>query len=320
MPTLEENLQSARTSMTEVQQLKPEAHEIEAIKAFCHAEIAKRAATEEISGTLKGLRQEVKSIRDSLVAVLKDTEHQTLMLSKADAKRLEDSAAAAGLPSMPPYVRLIVNSKDSSVTPEVIQEALEAITQEDLQEAAGAVGPDAGPHAALKHVVLANIRRLVRNFTEQVRLNHGLPRGLGHYDVAEAASSVADSMYRLWTLENQIKSALEAKRAQASETRSTDELKRRIETFFVRTGLTAQRIVVEGRTYRLVRRVSVRRPKVGLSKLEDFLNAVLAEPGFQGARVRTAELIRGLHIQLASVPPETKTSVSLCAVRQPVEE
>ena len=298
--------------MTQVQQVRPEPEELAAIKAFCQAEIVKRESVKASNEELKGLRAELKKLRDGLMAPLRAVEHHCVMMSKADAKRLDTAAAAAGVPPVPPYLRLTTNSKDSAVTPEVIQEAIECITPEDLTEAAAEVG-QAG---ALRHVVLANIRRLVRSFVDRVTMHPGVPRGLNVYDISEASSAMADVMLQMWTLEVRIKAALEARKQAAQGGPQTDGLKDRIEGLFVRTGLTAQRIVVEGRTYRLVRRVSVRKPKVGMTKLEEMLTTVLAEPALRAGGLKTSELIRGLHIQLASVPPETKTSVSLCAVRQ----
>lgn len=310
---LEQSLRKAESAMQSAQQVKPEAKELEAIKLFCSTEVKRRTTVQTSGEATKALRATQKALRESLMKDLPTEAPRCYALSKDDHKRLEARAASEGLGGgMPPYLRLIQGNKDAGITPEVIQEAIESISEEDLKEA----GSDS-PEEALKKVVMQNIRRIIRSITESLKLVPSLPRGTNTYDIPEAPTKVADKMYALWAAEQGIKKALEERKAVASPpSGELDALKQRVEAFFIRTGLTAQRIVVEGKPYRLVRRVSVRKPRVGVGKVELFLNEIFSEPPFKNTtEFRPSELIRAIQVQLASIAPESKSSVSLCAVK-----
>jgi hypothetical protein len=78
----------------------------------------------------------------------------------------------------------------------------------------------------------------------------------------------------------------------------------------------SQRIVVEGKPYKLVRRISVRKPKIGIGRVEKILDDILQDPEYADAKLlRPANLIKALQIQVSSVAPETKTTVSLSAIK-----
>lgn len=321
------NLEQAEEAMQKAQVVKPDPKELEAIKKFCTEEVKQRSKTADMAAELKTLRARQKALKDDLLKALQAIERgpKAVALSKADAQRLEALASSEGLPGVPPYLRLNTTNKDGTITPEVIQEALESITPEDLEEAAVALKADGTPDdklksAAVRKVALDNIRRLIRSYTESPKLLANLPRGLNVYDLAEAPSELADKMWSSWSTEQAIKRALAAKKQDPAAVKAQGDLKTKIEAFFVRTGLTAQRLVVEGQPYRLVRRVSVRKPKLGIGKLETILDEVLTDALGPSGVFRPTELIRALQIQVTSLPPETKSTVALCAVRAPKDD
>lgn len=313
--------------MEAAQVIKPDSKELEAIKLFCAEEIKQRERVATVSDEIKGLRAQQKAHKEALTkamqALLPDGKCKCAMLSKADAERLEALTSAAGIPSVPPYVRLVQANKDATITVEVIQEAIESLTEEDIADGGAASAGPGGAAEAIKAAVLQTIRRTIRSYTESLKIMPSLQRGLSTYDVSECTTAMADSMHALWTTEQALKQALASKKADPEVTAKMTDFKARIEAFFIRTGLTAQRIVVENKPYRLVRRVSVRKPKVGIGMFEKMLNEALTEVGLSGGaagtpaggRFRPAELIRALQIQISSVAPETKSTVSLCAVK-----
>jgi len=149
-----------------------------------------------------------------------------------------------------------------------------------------------------------------------------LPRGLSIYDVTQATPEHADKMWQLWLVEQHIKEGLAKKKATVTDKASpqTYQLKTQIEAFFIRTGLTAQRIVVEGLPYRLVRRISVRKPKIGVGRFEQILDEALTENAIASMKnlkdFRPLEFMKALQIQVSSVPPEMKSAVVLCKVAE----
>lgn len=307
---LASNLQLAEKALEEAQAAKPEASELQAIRQFCALEVTRKKQAEAAAAAVKATRAEMKALRETLSKYLQEQRVTCAAVSKADAKRIEASAAADGLPPMPMFVRLVQANKDSNITPEVVQEAVETITPEAIQEAAQ---PGDSPQTVLRSVVLKNVRLLIRGYSESLKLMPNLQRGTTLYDVHEVPPGVADQMLRIWTLEQELKSATEARKPDPSITESLRAHKERIEAFFARTGLTAQRIVVEGQPYRLVRRLSVRKPKIGIGKFEVMLDEILKDVRAQS--FRPSDLSKALQIELASVPPETKSVVNLCAVK-----
>lgn len=307
MPTLKENLEASEASVQAAQVVRPDATELDCIKKFCNEEVAKRLRTADATLTLKRLRTAQKMYRDSLLKSLKADGAACFALSKADAKRLDDECAKIGHPNCPRFVRLVQSNKDSTITPEVIQESLETLTSDDIKET------NATGHQAIKEAILQSIRRNIRSFTESAKLMNSVPRGSDTYDLTEAPTDISNTMFQLWTTECEIKVALESKKQDPEITKEQNGLKQTIEGFFVRTGLTAQRLVVEGLPYRLVRRVSVRKPKIGIGRLEKMLDDIIKD--IDPKNFKPNDVIRELQIQLSSMPPEMKTCINLCSVK-----
>jgi len=310
MPTLAENLKKADESMQAAQTVKPDKAELDSIKKFCSEEVLRRTKHAEVSAELKALRATQKAAKEALLTELKNNNLECLALSKDDAKRFDTACASEGIESVPHFIRLLKSNKDSTITPDIVQEALESLSMDDLSETSGT------KQDAIKEAILKNIRRTIRSYTETVKLMPSLPRGLDIYEITEAQASTSETTFALWRTQQLIKQKLAEKKTDPDVTKKQNELKEIIEGFFVRTGLTSQRIVVEGRPYKLMRRVSVRKPKVGIGKLSDMLDEVIKT--INPASFKPVDIIRGLQIQLSSLPPETKTSISLSTVK--VEE
>lgn len=311
MPTLDENLKSARESMHAAQTVRPDASELDSIKKFCNEEVQMKLKNAEITAELKALRASQKSAKELLLNELKNTNQPCIALSKEQAKTFEATCAAEGLESVPHFLRLVQTNKDSSITPDIIQEALETLSINEIKEADGST-----IHDAIKDAILKNVRRTIRSYTESIKLTMSMPRGSDIYEIAETKDETADTILRLWRTEQDIKKKLAEKKIDPEVSKRQNDLKEIIEGFFVRTGLTTQRIVVEGRPYKLSRRVSVRKPKVGIGKLSQMLDEIIAT--IDPKSFKPVDIIRGLQIQLSGLPPEMKTSITLGAVK--VEE
>lgn len=309
----EDNLQVAQEALDQAQVVKPDKVEIDAIKQFCTLEVSKRNAHSQYSAQLKDLRAKQKALKLQLT---NDFSEQTksMALSKAQVKQYEELSAASGIAPMFPYLRLVPANKDSSISPEVVQEALESITLEDIQEASTKNANDSSTASAIRTVVLTNIRRLIRSFTESLKILSSLPKGHSVYDLVETSDAVAERMWSYWSVEQEIKTLLASKKVSSDDSQHLKDLKAKVEAFFIRTGLSVQRISVEGHAYKLSRKVSVRKPKVGIGKLELLLDEIL--PQFtSGPLFKPKELIRAIQIQLSAIAPETKSNVTLSPIK-----
>jgi len=320
--TLQENLALTDRAMESAQMVKPDTRELEAIKQFCSSEVKHRKSCEPLNEGLKTLRASHKQIREQLFKCIVDLapEQRCLALSKEDQKRLEAKCTEASIPCLPPFVRIVRAKKDLTINADVLEEAIESITIEDIKETLVELKSKV-IQDALREVVLKNIRRVIQTYTESLKLVTALPKGLNAYNVAEASTQVANLMFDLWRLDCDIKAKAELKKMDEHTKSQMSDWKTRIETFFVRTGLTAQRIVIEGTPYRLVRRLSVIRPKLGITRMETIMSDILKRETYQQlASFRPSDLLHDIQLYVSAIPPESKASIVLCAVRSSNEE
>lgn len=291
-------LDEAEASLQEIVRVKPENEEKKAIKTFCNEEVRRKASSADANAALAILRKEQKDLKAEL------SKHKCLMLSKEDRARFDKICAAAGHDAMPPYLRTIKTNKDASITPEVIQEAIESLTPQDISESAA--GRDDAA-AVLKEVILKSIRRIIRSFTETTKLMHNMPRGQTSYDTDTAPTAVAELMLKSWSTDQEIKKLLATRKIDPDLNKEHSILKERVESYFIRAGITAQRIVVDSKQYKLVRRVSVRKSKIGIGQVDKMLEQVLI--GLDASAFKPTDVIRSLQILITSMPPDRKSVV-----------
>jgi cell division septum initiation protein DivIVA len=302
MPSLKENLDTA-DRIIEQSGIKPELKELDAIKLYCNFEVKRKAILESLNTTLKELRRKLADARQKLETILGSNE--CVALSKASCERLDLLSAQLGIEKTPRYCRKLKANKDANITTETIEEALSTLTEEDIKEAAEKSN-DKTTKNVIKTLVLTNIRRIIRSFTETTKISKSIQRGSNLYDVPEASEELANCMFEIHKTEQEIKNLLEEKPSEADST-----IKEAVEKFFIRTGLTAQRIVVEGSPYKLVRRISIKKTKIGIGAFEKILENVLDTTN----SFNTSDLMRSIQIQISEIPPETKSTVGLTAFK-----
>jgi hypothetical protein len=302
-----EQLVAANSALEEIIKVKPENEEKKAIKTFCNEEVQRKAETQKISADVAGLRAVQKECK------LKLAKAKCAMLSKEDHAKYEKLCASEGLPSLPPYLRTVKTNKDGCITPEIIQEAIECLTSQDLSEASGG-----RPVEIIKEAILKAVRRIIRTYTETTKLMENMPRGKTVYDMDIASPEIAETMYTSWRTQHEVKKLLDSKKIDPDVSKAHNVLKEKVESYFIRAGITAQRIVVDSKAYKLVRRVSVRKAKIGIGQVEKMLDHVLKD--MRPESFKPAEVCREIQILMTSLPPETKSSIKLCAVKDPAED
>ena len=301
-----EQLVTASAALEEITKVKPENEEKKAIKTFCTEEVQRKLESQKISAEVAVLRAVQKDCK------LKLSKAKCLMLSKEDHAKYEKMCASEGLPSMPPYLRTVKTNKDGSITPEILQEAIDCLTPQDLSEASGG-----RPVEIIKEAILKAVRRIIRTYTETTKLMDNMPRGKTVYDMDTAPPEIAETMFTSWRTQHEVKKLLESKKIDPEESKAHNVLKEKVESYFIRAGITAQRIVVDSKAYKLVRRVSVRKAKIGIGQVEKMLDQVLKD--IRPDSFKPAEVCREIQILMTSLPPETKSSIKLCAVKDPAD-
>jgi len=316
LQTAQDVVNSAKASTTEC---KPDKKELEAIKKFCSIELERREIQKTSIDELKKLRTQQKECKEVLQTLVPKT-NNVLALSKLQMKQYTQECNSIGIPPVPAYLRYITCNKDSSITAELIQEALLSISSEDLASLTESEHQETNQQnkqQKLSELILDSVRRHIRTYTENLKISESLPKGVSNYDAEETNDQQVLAAFNLWKCECSIKTLLSQRKTQESvhkaSAQESKETKQIIEQYFVRTGLTKQLLVIDSQSLKLCRKVSIRKPKVGIGKLENLLGIMFGEHPklLTSVQVRTNEIVRLLQIQISSLPPETKSTISL---------
>lgn len=244
----------------------PDETEREAMHAYS-VELLKMRQKEEVTQRQTApMKAHAKQLRKQLYDWMVDAGKDIVVLPAPMREAHNAQLEAAGMPPVPPYVRMFRNNKDATILPETVREALDDVTLEDVseqyQDAADRKKPITVTKAFLLAVV-ARVRLSIREYTQQVKQLASLPKGTRGADVENAPAEVATWAVKLHTNEHGAK-MLEAKRRTADAKRESNLrlLEPLVASYFARAGLlsdagnASERVMLGGVVYRLVRRVS----------------------------------------------------------------
>ncbi len=314
-------------SVAEREVVVPTPAERSALSTFCTLSLQRKAAEAAARERVKDVKPQLKALRAALMRSMKSHEQTILQLPLALRREADARASSAGLPPVPPYVRLVRNNKDLTITPDVINEVLRGLTAEDIAEAEGDDGV-----SALLTAVVNGVRRLVRSYTEQIKLTESVPRGTRAADIPVAPEPIAREAIRLHERGAFVLAAERAKREATARVREAiTGPSTALDTYFVRGNLSHQRVVLEGQPYNVCRRVTVAKPKVTFKVLQEVLHEGIVDavakglkPGRGGATKEAVaaallsgssgkrdELQRLIAMKLASLPTKSKATIHL---------
>jgi hypothetical protein len=265
-----------------------------ALRDFCTLQLRKREFTSANEQTKK-YRDTIKTTKAAVLEFMTRSDIQCLVFSKD-----QHASAQEELPDtidmIPMYVRLVRTNKDSAITPDVVDEAIDAVTPADIEE-----------HKGIVPAIMAKVRMEIRTYVNSVKLMHNKERNQNIYDIPEVPPQLYPLLIQWHTAQEMLSAQQQQNRESVSEiTASINRVKSTVSTFFERTNTLNQRVVLNDKTYRISRKVSVRHEKVGLGKLEELL---LKQP----ADLET--LKTSLRHALQNIPPVTKTDICFSLVR-----
>jgi hypothetical protein len=254
------------------------------ISSFCNLSLRCKKIEADAKTALKDIKPALKTLRSAVLDSLKLEKIEIVQIPSKMRKEASAKAAAAGLPPVPAYIRVVKNTKELTITPDIIEEAFSGLTEEDILES------DAEGVDAIVSAVLSSVRRLVRSFNEQAKLTDSLPRGVKAADVEIINEALAAEAIRLHeqssivlNTERQKREAVSLLKAEIS-TKAAD-----VEKYFTRVNATSQRVNLENSAYNLCCRTTVTRPKVTLKILEEFLVDGLKECLQGGSRKKLSK-------------------------------
>jgi hypothetical protein len=265
-----------------------------ALRDFCTLQLRKRDLTSAGEETKK-YRDTIKTSKAAVLDFMKRSNIQCLVFSKDQHASAQEELPDA-IEMIPMYVRLVRTNKDSAITPDVVDEAIDAVTPADIED-----------HKGIVPAIMAKVRIEIRTYVDSVKLMHNKERNQNIYDIPEVPTQLYPVLIQWHTAQEQL-SALQARNREAvSEiTASINRIKSTVSTFFERTNTLNQRVVMNDKTYRISRKVSVRHEKVGLGKLEELLLQQPQDLESMKTSVRHA---------LQNIPPVTKTDICFSLVR-----
>lgn len=321
---LESLLAEADKSAESQEIVKPTAAEKAGISGFCAITLKVKAAQAEAKEALKDVKPRVKELRKTLLETLKNGSEEILQIPTNMRKEANIRLHESRLPPVPAYIRLSKNTKDVTITNEIIQEAFSSLSSEDILQAEGE-GAD-----SIVNAVLSAVRRLVRSFTEQIKLADSVPRGKKAADVELASVELAREAIALHEHSSFILQREKEKRDEIASARQDLESKAQdVEKFFSRANLTSQRVNLENKAYNLCCRTTMIRPKLTLKLLEDFLqdgikecilssiNGKVTKQSIASAlKSKKADLFRIINTRVGTLESTSKTVVHLQKVAE----
>ena len=259
MKRTREDLEEA-DRVSEQQVVKPSSEEKTAISAYCNLSLQCKKIEEKLKAAVAELKPEIKTLRTELLASVKAKKEEILQIPQHLRKDID---------GLPPYIRLVKNNKDLTITPDVINEALQAVTEADIQDGEGT------PSEIVINAILSSVRRIVRTFSEQIKLSESVPRGIKPADVPFADEAMSKRAIILHENSTRVLSAEAEKRtAVAAAKASMNEKHPALDKFFERSGITHQRVTLENKPFNLCRRLTVTKTKVTFKLLEQVLSSV----------------------------------------------
>jgi hypothetical protein len=307
MKRTREDLEEA-DRISEQQVVKPTPDEKAAISSFCSLSLQCKTIEEKIKTQVKDIKPEIKTLRKSILEDVKKKEYEIVQVPQEMRKHIE---------GCPPYIRLVKNNKDLTITPEVISEALQSITDEDIQEYTG------NPPDILVEAILSAVRRIVRSFSEQIKLTDSVPRGIKPADVPFADAALSKQAVQLFTHSSKVTASESEKRTAVSSAKTAmSERQTTLDAFFERSGITHQRVTLENKQYNLCRRLTVSKPKVTFKILEDVLKnldvikTLKSKTDILDAiKNRRADIQKLLAARISTLPNSSKSVIHLQRVK-----
>jgi len=306
-----EGLLEEADSVAESQKIAaPTEIEKNVISIFCTLSLRCKKLEEDAKGKLKDIKITLKQLRYDVLQSLKSEKSEILMIPSKLRKQATAKAATLGLPPIPAYIRLTKNTKDLTITPEIIEEAFAAISEEDIMES------DGDATEAIVSALLSSVRRLVRSFNEQAKLTDSLPRGVKAADVEIANDMLAEEAIRMHEQSSIVLNTEREKRDAVSELKTEIAAKSSdVEKYFSRVNATSQKVNLDNSSYNLCCRTTVTRPKVTLKILEDFIVDGLKECLHGGSKKKLTkeDLISSLKVKREEIQKLVVSKMSTVA-------
>ena len=246
---------------SEQEPVKPSETEKNAISKFCALSLKTKKIQTETKEAVKDIKPEIKKLRSQLLEALKTKSSEILQIKSQNK-------------DVPSFIRLFKNVKEINITPEIVEEAIENLNEDDIKE----LTEEGDAENAVVKAILANVRRIIRSFNEQPKLTDSLPRGLKASEVQSAEDEISKYAVSLHEKSSNVLKREKQKREILLSLRSEiEKTKQDLEPFFESRNLSSQRVNFENTPFNICYRKTVDRPKITLKLLEVFVTECLQD-------------------------------------------
>jgi len=307
--------------------IKPNEDERRALSLYCEKSLKCKEKQAEIKNSVKQMKVQVADLRKSLLHAMKQSGKEVFVIPKLMLRKAELEAQKKKFSMPPAYLRLKTNSKDLSITDEVISEAVDSLSDQDIADQEMLSGK-----SALAKAIIDIVRRNIREYKEQFIMSPSIPRGIRHVDIDDAEEDCAKMAVELFFLQQTISEKEAGGKGDLTELKQVMKIvEPKVDQYFVRGNFTSQRIQLGELPYTLVRRVAQSKPRMNFKMLENMVSQgvddIFAHTKTKkdtkedavklvlnpGAR---EDLKRLLLSRFASIPSTTKVSIHLKAISE----
>ena len=114
--------------------VKPNDEERRALSLFCEKSLKCKEKQAEIKNSVKQMKVQVADLRKSLLQAMKLSGKDVFVIPRVMLRKAENEALKKKFSMPPAYLRLKTNSKDLSITDEVISEAVDSLSDQDIAD------------------------------------------------------------------------------------------------------------------------------------------------------------------------------------------
>jgi len=307
--------------------IKPNDEERRALSLFCEKSLKCKEKQAEIKNSVKQMKVQVADLRKSLLQAMKLSGKDVFVIPRAMLRKAENEALKKKFSMPPAYLRLKTNSKDLSITDEVISEAVDSLSDQDIADQDMLSGK-----SALAKAIIDIVRRNIREYKEQFIMTPSIPRGVRHVDIDDAEEDCAQMAIELFFLQQTIAEREGLGKGDLSELKQIMKIAEpKVEQYFVRGNFTSQRVQLGELPYTLIRRVAQSKPRMNFKMLESMVSQGV-EDIFSHTKTKKdtkedalklvstpsarEDLKRLLLSRFASIPSSTKVSIHLKAISE----
>lgn len=315
---LKQMLQSAQESYVSMaSSYIPNDEEKKDLKQFC-----------ELHVTIKSLKDELKNISKPILLDNKSKKEelkQFLKVNELDIVKIKDDK----------YLRLTKTTKSLPITFDLLREAFQAFDEEKLNDVKLEDEEMSGSEAFVQGIV-NELKLMTKAITENVIVSNSLPRGKNGDDVRKATQDVnkvaqvfVDNSLKLKSIRSDSREEMKEK------THDLEKVKINVDNYLQKANVSAQQISYNEIPFSLTKKVSVKKPKINIKVIEEYLLdccksfATQSQSSITKKRSRTAiptnklffiehkkEILQNLEEKLLSLPQEQTSNIYLKKVKK----